>query len=82
MLLISMYCYFFGSGTSVDLLNSKIDKPRLTFYMVGLSCCQYHQKSTNTMFFIIYDKGLFPLFELKTFLTCILITANVAGSSI
>ena len=47
------------------------------------SIFKVHQKSTNKMFFITYDKGLwhiFPLFELKTFLKCILITIITAGS--
>ena len=38
------------------------------------SIFKVYQKSTNNMFFITYDKGLwhiFPLFELKTFLKCI-----------
>ena len=59
MLLISMYYYFLGFR---DFSTEQQNKQTMINILQGrtflLSILKYHQKSTNTMFFIKYDKGL------------------------
>ena len=60
MLLISTYYYFFR-----DLHIEQQNKQTMINILQGrtllVSILKYHQKSTDTMFFLKYDKGLFEL---------------------